>query len=54
MLHEHLYYPTGPGVYGQLGQSFVRLYLAGGVTSEITYVDGGFSQAALSGLNAEG
>lgn len=33
MLHEHLYYPTGPGVYGQLGQSFVRLYLAGGVTT---------------------
>jgi enamidase len=33
MLHEHLYYPTGPGVYGQLGQSFTRLYLAGGVTT---------------------
>ncbi len=33
MLHEHLYYPTGPGVYGQLGQSFMRLYLAGGVTT---------------------
>lgn len=33
MLHEHFYYPTGPGVYGQLGQSFVRLYLAGGVTT---------------------
>jgi Amidohydrolase family len=33
MLHEHLYYPTGPGVYGQLGGSFVRLYLAGGVTT---------------------
>ena len=32
-LHEHLYYPTGPGVYGQLGASFVRLYLAGGVTT---------------------
>jgi imidazolonepropionase-like amidohydrolase len=30
MLHEHLYYPTGPGVYGQLGQSFVRLYRTGG------------------------
>ena len=27
MVHEHLYYPTGPGVYGQLGESFVRLYL---------------------------
>lgn len=33
MLHEHLYYPTGPGVYGQLGESFTRLYLAGGVTT---------------------
>ena len=33
MLHEHLFYPTGPGVYGQVGQSFVRLYLAGGVTT---------------------
>ena len=33
MLHEHLYYPVGQGVYGQFGQSFTRLYLAGGVTS---------------------
>ena len=33
MVHEHLYYPSGPGVYGQLGGSFVRLYLAGGVTT---------------------
>ncbi len=33
MVHEHLYYPTGPAVYGQLGLSFIRLYLAGGVTS---------------------
>ena len=33
MVHEHLYYPTGPQVYGQLGQSFIRLYLAGGVTT---------------------
>ena len=33
MVHEHLFYPTGPGVYGQLGQSFARLYLAGGVTT---------------------
>ena len=33
MVHEHLYYPTGGGIYGQLGQSFVRLYLAGGVTT---------------------
>jgi enamidase len=33
MVHEHLYYPTGQGVYGNLTESFVRLYLAGGVTS---------------------
>src|SRR5262245_44600777 len=33
MMHEHLYYSTGPGVYGQLGASFSRLYLAGGVTT---------------------
>jgi enamidase len=33
MVHEHLYYPTGSGVYGQLGESFIRLYLAGGVTT---------------------
>jgi imidazolonepropionase-like amidohydrolase len=33
MVHEHLYYPTAPGVYGQLGESFVNLYLAGGVTT---------------------
>lgn len=33
MVHEHLYYPATQGVYGQLGESFVRLYLAGGVTT---------------------
>jgi enamidase len=33
MVHEHLYYPTGPGVYGNLTESFTRLYLAGGVTT---------------------
>ena len=33
MVHEHLYYPQGSGVYGQLGASFIRLYLAGGVTT---------------------
>ncbi len=33
MVHEHLYYPTAQGVYGQLGESFIRLYLAGGVTT---------------------
>jgi enamidase len=33
MVHEHLYYPTAPGVYANLAESFTRLYLAGGVTS---------------------
>ena len=33
MLHEHLFYPSGPGVYGNYVESFTRLYLAGGVTS---------------------
>ena len=33
MVHEHLFYPVGPGVYGNVAESFVRLYLAGGVTS---------------------
>jgi imidazolonepropionase-like amidohydrolase len=33
MVHEHLFYPTGPGVYGNTTESFTRLYLAGGVTS---------------------
>jgi imidazolonepropionase-like amidohydrolase len=33
MVHEHLFYPTGPGVYANLVESFTKLYLAGGVTS---------------------
>jgi len=33
MVHEHLFYPTGPGVYANLAESFTRLYLAGGVTT---------------------
>jgi enamidase len=33
MVHEHLFYPTGPGTYGNLATSFSQLYLAGGVTS---------------------
>jgi enamidase len=33
MVHEHLFYPTGPGTYAYLDESFTRLYLAGGVTS---------------------
>lgn len=32
-VHEHLYYPTGGGVYANVTESFTRLYLDGGVTS---------------------
>jgi len=55
MVHEHLYYPTGPGVYGQLGESFTRLYLAGGVTTLRTggnmngYMDLNLKRAIESG-----
>jgi enamidase len=33
MVHEHLFYPSAPGVYGNFAESFTRLYLAGGVTA---------------------
>ncbi len=55
MLHEHLFYPTGPGVYGNEAMSFTRLYLAGGVTSMRTtgnmngYGDIGVKQAIDEG-----
>ncbi|MGH7711983.1 MAG: amidohydrolase family protein, partial [Gemmatimonadaceae bacterium] len=58
MLHEHLYYPTGPGTYGQLGGSFLRLYLAGGVTTMRTggnmngYVDINLKRGIDSGVVA--
>jgi imidazolonepropionase-like amidohydrolase len=58
MLHEHLYYPTGPGVYGQLGESFTRLYLAGGVTTMRTggnmngYMDINLKRAIEGGQKA--
>jgi enamidase len=58
MLHEHFYYPTGPGVYGQLGESFSRLYLAGGVTTLRTggnmngYMDISLKRAIESGQKA--
>ena len=58
MVHEHLYYPTGPGVYGQLGESFTRLYLAGGVTTMRTggnlngYMDLNLKRAIESGEKA--
>ncbi|HKV50728.1 MAG TPA: amidohydrolase family protein [Gemmatimonadaceae bacterium] len=55
MVHEHLFYPTGPGVYGNVAESFVRLYLAGGVTSMRTggnmngFGDIGLAHAIASG-----
>src|SRR5213593_783491 len=49
MMHEHLYYPTGPGVYGADYVSFSRLYLAGGVTSMQTGVNvGGYADLNLA------
>jgi enamidase len=55
MVHEHLYYPTGPQVYGQLGQSFTRLYLAGGVTTMRTGGNvNGFMDITLKRLIDEG
>ena len=55
MVHEHLYYPTGPGVYGQLGESFVRLYLAGGVTTMRTGGNvNGFMDLNMKRLTASG
>ena len=55
MVHEHLYYPTGPQVYGQLGQSFTRLYLAGGVTTMRTGGNvNGFMDINLKGLIESG
>src|ERR1700687_4421944 len=48
MVHEHLYYPTGPGVYANLTESFTRLYLAGGVTSMRTGGNmNGYSELAI-------
>jgi imidazolonepropionase-like amidohydrolase len=32
-MHDHMFYPTGGGMYGEMGYSFPRLYLAGGVTT---------------------
>src|SRR5262245_1506854 len=33
MLHEHLYYPTSANLDAPMDESFVRLYLASGVTT---------------------
>jgi imidazolonepropionase-like amidohydrolase len=58
MVHEHLFYPTGPGVYGNFEESFSRLYLAGGVTSMRTggnmngFGDIGIAHAIAAGTKA--
>lgn len=47
MLHEHLFYPAGPGTYNDLTFTFPRLYLAGGVTTMRT----GGNMAGYADLN---
>jgi len=32
-MHDHLFYPTGNAIFGEMAYSFPRLYLAGGVTT---------------------
>jgi imidazolonepropionase-like amidohydrolase len=32
-MHDHMFYPMGDGVFGEMAFSFPRLYLAGGVTT---------------------
>jgi imidazolonepropionase-like amidohydrolase len=32
-MHDHLFYPMGNAIFGEMGYSFPRLYLAGGVTT---------------------
>jgi imidazolonepropionase-like amidohydrolase len=32
-MHDHMFYPMGSGIFGEMGYSFPRLYLAGGVTT---------------------
>ena len=32
-MHDHMFYPVGPGSFGEMSYSFPRLYLAGGVTT---------------------
>jgi imidazolonepropionase-like amidohydrolase len=49
MMHEHLFYPTGPDVYANDYVSFPRLYLAGGVTSMRTTGDvGGYGDLRMA------
>jgi imidazolonepropionase-like amidohydrolase len=32
-MHDHMFYPMGNGIFGEMAFSFPRLYLAGGVTT---------------------
>jgi imidazolonepropionase-like amidohydrolase len=32
-MHDHMFYPVGPGSFGEMSYSFPRLYLAAGVTT---------------------
>jgi imidazolonepropionase-like amidohydrolase len=32
-MHDHMFYPVGPALFGEMAYSFPRLYLAGGVTT---------------------
>lgn len=32
-MHDHMFYPMGSGIFGEMAYSFPRLYLAGGVTT---------------------
>ena len=32
-MHDHMFYPVGPGSFGEMAYSFPRLYLAAGVTT---------------------
>ena len=32
-MHDHMFYPMGNGIFGEMANSFPRLYLAGGVTT---------------------
>ena len=32
-MHDHMFYPMGDGIFGEMAFSFPRLYLAGGVTT---------------------
>jgi imidazolonepropionase-like amidohydrolase len=32
-MHDHMFYPVGPGSFGEMAFSFSRLYLGGGVTT---------------------